>query len=190
MTRFLITLDEETAAVSSAYPNHSLLSSWNNFVNKITFVLEEPWLEDTNFVQVILSPSTSLVKLNWNPKLTPNLSKIATWVQAGICLPGAAWCISPEERGLSACVMALGAELHPCCCLCAISVLPREHLGTYLMFLSTKMLLQSSVLPLAQVNRDSFGAGMSFRANSGKVIGRPWTLQCICCYAPCKDDRF
>lgn len=74
MTRFLLTLDEETAAVSSTYPNHSLLSSWNNFVSKITFVLEEPWLGDTNFVQVVLSPSSSLVKLNRNPKLTPNLS--------------------------------------------------------------------------------------------------------------------
>lgn len=41
------------------------------------------------------------------------------------------------------------------------------------MFLSTEMLLLSSTLPLAQVNRDSFGAGMCFRANSGKVIGRP-----------------
>lgn len=64
MSLFLIMPDEEIAAISSAYPNHSLLSSWNNFVSKITFVLQEPWLGDTNFVQVLLSPSTSLVKLN------------------------------------------------------------------------------------------------------------------------------
>lgn len=68
---------------------------------------------------------------------------------------------------------ALGAELDLCYCLRAISVLPQEHLGVYRVFLSTEMLLQSSTLPVAQVNCDSFGAGMSFRANSGKVIGRP-----------------
>lgn len=50
MTGFLITLEEKTAAVSNAHVNHSLLDLWNNFVNKITSMLQEPWLGDNGFV--------------------------------------------------------------------------------------------------------------------------------------------
>lgn len=102
MTLSLITQEEKTAAVSNAYLNHSLLGSWNNFVNKITSILQRLWLGVSGFVQVLLSLSTSLTKLNRNPNLTPNLSWIARLVllssmavlqprQAGICFTGAAW---------------------------------------------------------------------------------------------------
>lgn len=64
MTLSLITQEEKTAAVSNAYLNHSLLGSWNNFVNKITSILQRLWLGDSGFVQVLLSLSTSLTKLN------------------------------------------------------------------------------------------------------------------------------
>ena len=74
MTCFLIIQEEKAAAVSNAYLNYNLLGSWNNFVNKITSILQGPWLGDSGFVQVLLSPSTSLTKLNGNPKVAPNLS--------------------------------------------------------------------------------------------------------------------
>lgn len=97
MTRFLITLEGKTAAVSNAHLNHSLLSLWNSFVNKITSMLQEPWLGDHGFVRVLLSPSTSLIKLNWNPKLVPKLGSGLSSMpvfqsrQPGICLAEVAW---------------------------------------------------------------------------------------------------
>lgn len=59
-------------------------------------MLQEPWLGDHGFVWVLLSPSTSLIKLNWNPKLVPKLSSELSSMavlqsrQPGICLAGVA----------------------------------------------------------------------------------------------------
>lgn len=156
MTGFLITLEEKTAAVSNAHVNHGLLDLWNNFVNKITSMLQEPWLGDNGFVWVLLSPSTSLIKPNWNPKLVPKLSSelssTAVFQPRDLpcrgCLkyqacvfPWRSWGLEWRNPGLTICVPVLGADTHPCYCWHSISVLPWERLGTYHGFLSPKMLL-------------------------------------------------
>ncbi|EOB01193.1 hypothetical protein Anapl_02326 [Anas platyrhynchos] len=69
-TRLLIIEDEKAAAVSNAYPNHSVLGLWNNFANKITPFLQRPQLGEGGLVRA-RSPSAFLVEANGNPELTP-----------------------------------------------------------------------------------------------------------------------
>lgn len=81
------------------------------FVDKITSIPPGPWLGDSGFVQVLLSPSTSLIKPDWNLKLAPDLSSIAIMVLLLGCTTAKAGsdllckgcleyrCISLEEPG-------------------------------------------------------------------------------------------
>lgn len=75
----------------------------------------------------------------------------------------------------------------PCAAVCTVPVLLQCFFPCFFL-LECFCCLQ--LFPLAQVHHDSFGACLSFRANSEKVVGSPRILGCTPCCTPCRDDSF
>lgn len=107
-----------------------------------------------------------------------------TWLLIGNnCLIGAVehWCCQAGRQGSA--LQGQRRSRTPCAAVCTVPILLQCFCPCFFL-LECFCCLQ--LFPLAQVHHDSFGACLSFRANSEKVVGSPQTLGCT----PCRDDSF